>query len=283
MSDSKIVDPKAPEKVQEAQAAPVVEAVPVADGKPTWIKDAENAPKVEAVKPTTPKLGHIVWVGPHRPPEDLMETWISQNPGWIWTIWKDHTAKEGWLNQKAIDFWAARRTWNGVADVMRYEILARCGGVVVDADSAALRPLVDGPEDFLANEQPFLFYENEAVRPGIVACGVMGGPAKSIFWDRAIEMVRHTNYGTEQNPQAWALVGPGLVTELARRIPTHVKIYPSKWMYPEHFSGATAPGADRIKPYATQKWGSTKGYNVLRKLPCSCPECSVNMLRCPWG
>jgi hypothetical protein len=62
------------------------------------------------------------------------------------------------------------RELNGVADMMRWEILHAAGGIVVDADSIALRPL----DDHLLDCEAFACWENEIVRPGLIAAGYFG-------------------------------------------------------------------------------------------------------------
>jgi glycosyl transferase-like sugar-binding protein len=232
----------------------------------------------EADKPVAvqkiPKVLHVIWIGPHNPPQELIDTWDNKHVNnWFFTKWSDH---KGWVNQDQIN---RMREWNGKADLMRLEILYKYGGIVVDADSECLRSLDEGPEDFLSNTGAFAFYENESVRPGIIGCGVMGAPKGSEFFAECIKRA-----GTkDMSKPAWTTVGPMLITEVAKDMPNAIKVYPAKWVHPLHYTGNKAPGAEGIKPYCEQKWGGTRGYNVLRRRPCWCDECRINMLRCPWG
>lgn len=225
--------------------------------------------------PTIPKILHIIWVGPHEPPKTLIDSWDQRHTnGWFFTLWREH--KQGWENQAAIDRMASRE-WNGVADIMRYEILFRHGGFAVDADSECLKALDEGPEDFLSNETAVACYENESVRPGIVACGFLGAPKGHSFFRACIDEVALA----DASLAAWKSVGPLLMTRVAERLPDQLRVYPAKLFNPVHYSGTPAPG-DQAS-YAEQKWGGTKGYNQLRKQPCWCPECRFTALRPPWG
>jgi mannosyltransferase OCH1-like enzyme len=227
-------------------------------------------------KPTIPRILHIVWVGPHRPPEEMIKSWDSKHVnGWFFVLWRDH--KQGWINQKQIDGRYNRREYNGVADCMRYEILFKQGGICVDADSECIKALDEGPEKFLENTTAVACYENESLLPGQIACGFLGAPKGHPFFEACINHVGAQDPGE----MAWKTVGPLCVTSVAKNMPGAIRVYPARHFNPKHHSGHMAPGNAEI--YAQQGWGSTKGYNALRKMPCSCPECTQTMLRPSWG
>lgn len=217
-------------------------------------------------------VGHLCWFGPHRPPQEMMETWVAKNPQMMWTIWKDHT---GWANQEHINYRAVRNEWNGVCDIIRYELLFRFGGIVVDADSECLKPLSEG--DFFQQETAIACYENERVRPGVIGCGFLGAPRGHAFFKACMEEAAAADPGAP----AWKAVGPLLMGRVAERFPDAIRIYPARMFNPKHYSGVDAPGDAPI--FASQGWGSTKGYGSLRKLPCTCPQCWTTSLRPPWG
>lgn len=222
-----------------------------------------------------PKKLHCVWVGPHRPPQEMIDSWEKKHVnGWMYCLWRDHT---GWKNQEQINHRAARNEWNGVADVMRYEILHKYGGFVVDADSECLKALDEGPIDFLGQETAVACYENESVRPGVIGCGFLGAPKEHPFFAACIEDVAKQPTGE----MAWKAVGPQVMGRVAAKMPDAIKVFPAKMFNPVHYSGTPAPGDYPV--YAKQGWGSTKGYGALRKLPCTCPQCWTTALRPPWG
>lgn len=218
-----------------------------------------------------PLLGHIAWYGPHLQPQEMIDSWSKVNPGIIWTLWRDHT---GFENQAQIDARARRNEWNGVADLCRLEILHRFGGIFVDADSVAEKPLQEG--DFFSQDTAIGSYESETVRPGLIACGMLGAPKGHPFFRACIDDAAKQN----ADEQAWKAVGPGLITRVALTMPDQIKVYPARMFCPTHFSGAKAPGDAPI--FATQYFGSTKGYNSLRKQPCMCSLCWNNSLRSSW-
>jgi hypothetical protein len=231
-----------------------------------------------APPPGIPKSLHIIWVGPHDPPQEAIDTWANKHVnGWFFTLWRGH--KQDWINQEQIDVRAARAEWNGVADLMRYEILYEHGGFCVDADSTCVMALDAGPVDFLGQKTALACFENESVRPGIVGCGFLGAPKKHPFFEACIEFASKQ----DAREMAWKTVGPMLMTRMAQKMPDLIKVYPARSFNPEHYSGTKAPGEHPI--YGFQHWGSTTTYNKMRKWPCQCGVCrmSVNILRPSWG
>lgn len=222
-----------------------------------------------------PKILSVIWIGPHDPPMNLIDTWEKKNiNGWRFVLYRSH---EGFEHQEQINARMRIREFNGAADIMRWEILAKTGGVVVDADSECLKALDEGPLDLLSNEF-FTTYENEICRPGMLACGLMGAAPGS-----RVAAACHEACRTAPFEQAWKAVGPMLLTRIAKGFPEDAcTIYPARVAIPVHFDKDTkAPGDAPI--YAHQYYGSTRGYNRVRKTGCTCRECASSMIYCPWG
>ena len=196
-----------------------------------------------------PKILHQVWIGPLPPPAEMIDTWRRAHPDWEHRLW---TNEKGWENQAAID---AMPEWNGKADIMRYEILAKHGGVALDADSICVRKLSES----LLQHEAFACYENEIARPGLIACGAMGGVPGAPIWKACIEACKIA----DTTQPAWFCVGPGLLTRVASTV-HGLHVLPARSFIPRHFSGVDAPGNATI--YAAQKWGSTVGYDKFREV-----------------
>jgi mannosyltransferase OCH1-like enzyme len=245
-----------------------------------------GAPPEPAAAPAPvriPKILHIVWVGPHLPPMEMIDSWALKhtgNQGWLFQFWRDPTQddrkKQPWMNQDQMNARASRREWNGVADLMRYEILFKYGGFAVDADSTCVRALDAGPIDFINSQTAVACYEHEHLRPGVIGCGFLGAPKEHPFFKACVEDAA----GQAPSEMAWKTVGPLLMGRVAQRMSQNIKVYPARMFNPIHHSGTAAPGTAPI--YAEQGWGSTKGYNGLRRTACPCPECSRPFFRAPW-
>ena len=203
-----------------------------------------------------PKIIHQLWVGPKKPPHDLMKTWRDNHPDWEYMFWNEESIKEhfpnGLYNQKQYD---EMPEWNGKCDIARYEILDKFGGFFVDADAVSLRPL----DDYLLENDSFSCYENEFLRGQLIACGYFGA-------QRDCELVRHNidaihelsgNTLWEGGVSAWKTVGPVLMSRLVHQYRYNkLAIYPSFYFIPKHYTKQCIYEGP-FKPYADQWWGST--------------------------
>ena len=140
---------------------------------------------------------------------------------------------------------------NGAADVMRWEILYKYGGIALDADSKCVNPL----EDWLLNNDLFAAWENELVRPGLIATGAMAANKKHPFIKSVIDDI--INDKNIFDGYAWEKVGPIRLTRTYRNKGKNcMTIFPSHYFYPNHFTGTKYLGKGHI--FADQAWGSTK-------------------------
>ncbi|MEY4748208.1 MAG: hypothetical protein RIQ60_422 [Pseudomonadota bacterium] len=199
-----------------------------------------------------PKQLHITWVGDEsRRPDNCIRTWIERNPGWTVRVWgNDDLAHYGWYNARHMGE-MARHEWNGVADMMRWEILYNEGGFVVDADSVCVRPL----DDWLLEHEAFACWENEIVRPRLIAAGYVAGRAGNEFFGQIIHDIKAEP--SVIHDLAWKTVGPQRLTDShARYQYTGLSVLPSHYFIPEHYSGLAYQGSGPV--YARQHWGSTR-------------------------
>ena len=213
-------------------------------------------------KPRIQKIIHQMWIGPHEMPKDMIQTWIDKNPSWEHILWTEDEIKKrypnGFRNQKQID---SHQSWCGKCDIMRYEILYDYGGFFPDADCICTNPL----DDHFLNHSFFSCWENEKVRPGLVAIGYMGA-------EKGCELMKfcqdHLNQqGTLDERitglMAWQMTGPVLITNAIYQTKYPAFIYPSYVFIPKHYTGETYTGDG--KSYSDQYWGSTFGYENLKK------------------
>lgn len=205
-----------------------------------------------------PKKLHITWVGDESlRPDNCIQTWIDHNPSWEIKVWgNSDLAEYGWVNSEHMKH-MAKKEWNGVADLMRWEILYNEGGVVVDADSVCIRPL----ENWLLEGEAFACWENEIVRPNLIAAGYVGSIKENPFIGQMIldleaeESVIHA--------KAWETVGPLFLTKAYRKYNyMNLTVFPSHFFIPRHYTGQTYDGGGMV--FAKQAWASTKeNYHAL--------------------
>jgi mannosyltransferase OCH1-like enzyme len=205
-----------------------------------------------------PKILHIIWVGDEsKRPDNCIRTWVDRNPTWQIKIWgNDDLAEYGWHNAAHMQD-MARKELNGVADLMRWEILYNEGGFVVDADSISVRPL----DDWLLEHEAFACWENEIARPKLIAAGYVAARAGNPFFGQIINDLRAEP--SVVTDMAWKTVGPLRLTQAHSKYQyTGLSILPSHYFIPEHFSGMRYQGKGPV--YAEQHWASTRGnYDTL--------------------
>lgn len=150
---------------------------------------------------------HFVWIGDEtKRPDNCIETWRKLNPDYEIKIWgNDELASYGWVLGDWIKEMASH-SLAGVADLMRYEILFREGGVTLDADSVCIRPL----EDWVLETSEFACWENEHLVPGLIAVGCMGAKKESPFFGRMVVDLVEENIDCSK--PAWKTTGPVRLT-----------------------------------------------------------------------
>lgn len=207
-----------------------------------------------------PRTLHVIWVGDEsKRPDNCIATWRSHNPDWTVRVWgNDDLANYGWVNARHMREMQGREL-NGVADLMRWEILYHEGGFVVDADSICLRPL----EPWLFEGEACASWENELIRPGLIAAGYVASKPENPFFGQMILDLQ--NEPTVIDRMAWQSVGPLFLTECVRiQRYSGLTIWPSHFFIPRHFTGQQYEGGGPV--FAAQEWGSTLGkYDELHK------------------
>ncbi|MDC0959773.1 glycosyltransferase [Planktomarina temperata] len=204
-----------------------------------------------------PKKLHFVWVGDEsKRPDNCIQSWAKLNPEYEIVIWGNTALAEySWVNKKHMDAMYSREL-NGVADLMRYEILFNEGGIALDADSLCLQPL----EDWLLEPAAFAAWEHEHIRPGLIAAGAMGAEPGNEFFGACVK--RLSKKWRVTNKRAWKTVGPQLITDVHKETRYDLTIYPAHFFYKSHHSGWKYTGSGPC--FSDQFWGSTYGYENIK-------------------
>ena len=110
-----------------------------------------------------------------------MNTWKTKHPDIEYIFWNEAEIEKRNMVFECSNQISLIPEINGKADIMRWEILYKYGGVFIDADSICIESL----DDFFFNQSAFAAYEQENIRHGLVATGTMG----SIFDRQLSSMV----------------------------------------------------------------------------------------------
>jgi len=209
-----------------------------------------------------PKIIHQIWIGPKPAPIKLMNTWKEKHPDFEYIFWNEkefENRKMKFECQKQID---DIEEINGKADIMRWEILYKYGGVFLDADSICIESF----DEEIMNKPCFAGWEQEEVRAGLIATGTMGFPVKHPLVKGAIHWIKNNPVTQKEGFMAWQSVGPGLLTRMYNSGKFNdLHIFPSYTFLPIHLTGIEYKGHGKI--YAYQAWGSTKqSYDNMNSL-----------------
>ena len=200
-----------------------------------------------------PKIIHQIWIGDQsKRPVEMMKTWQEKNPDWEYMLWTDDNLPEI-SNRIQFD---AMKELAGKADILRYELLHTFGGFFIDADSISTQPL----PDFFTENDSFCCWENEYIRSGLMCNGYLAASKENQLMGHLIarismipaEVMEHA-----PNLTAWKITGPQLLTSTVKRTQYNkIRIYPSHYFLPRHYTGMETQFTDNI--YSEQFWGSTE-------------------------
>ena len=216
---------------------------------------------------SVPKIIHQLWVGDKPMPINAMNSVKNMNPDYEYMFWCETTIKEKLdisrdyrrkINQHS-EIW-------GKADLYRWFILEKYGGIFVDADMVSIVPL----DDFLLNKS-FFSWENEMARPNLCATSIQAYTPNHIIPQKAMEWILNNDIRSEKvRVPSWELVGPGLLSRVYHGLEDKsvVQVFPSYYFLPDHHTGIQYRGHGKV--YMTHEWGSTRNnYNEinLMKIP----------------
>jgi hypothetical protein len=200
-----------------------------------------------------PKILHQLWIGPKPRPSIFMDICKEKNPDFEYILWTEEELKKRDMRLQCGAQINSMSEINGKADIIRWEILYKYGGIFVDADCICIEPFAD---DFTALSG-FASYECETNRPGLVATTLMGFQQQHPLCLAAIQWILTNNISVEQTKQrAWITVGPGLLTrQIQSGRFSDVSLFPSYYFLPKHYTGTLYKGHGKI--YSHHEWGST--------------------------
>lgn len=219
-----------------------------------------------------PKKLHIIWVGNQsKRPDKWIQTWRDKHPDWEFKLWGNMELDTlPWRAGVKIKQLCAEGRWEGVADLMRYEILHDHGGVYVDADSQCIRKL----DDWLLASPLFAVWESETHRPGLIANTFIGAIPQHPALAAMIAKTPRLNVSLYQRDwkrpywkrwrvrfhynqvMAWESTGPAFFTRMITLYcPMYATILPSILFLPKHHLDSE----ERLCPstYARHEWGTT--------------------------
>ena len=173
-----------------------------------------------------PKIIHQLWIGTKPAPTKFMDTWRETHEpvGFKYMFWNEKNISQNIDLGPVLQKLNSIEEINGKADVIRWLILQKFGGVFVDADSICIHAF---DEHILNGVDAFAGWEQERIREGLAATGTMGFTPYHPIVNSAIEWIKRNPISTKQTmKRAWFTVGPGLLTRICQMYNWgNIKIY----------------------------------------------------------
>jgi hypothetical protein len=167
-----------------------------------------------------PRVIHRLWLGPDPVPEMFeryAETWRRHHPNWELRLWRDES-----LPPLACQAELERaKTFKSRYDITRLELLRQFGGVIIDMDVEALRPI----DPLLPGVRAFV---GRATMGGRMGNQVLGAVPNHPLYEHAIKRLRDTA-GTASSASQEA--GPAFVSRIVKERPQGVTIFPRDYFY----------------------------------------------------
>lgn len=180
-----------------------------------------------------PRVFHRIWTAssPLMPDEFVRwgRTWLNLNPNWDMIEW--HNWPEWGVNREAYE---SARNAAQAADVLRYEVLAKFGGIYVDTDFEALKPIEEAIGDvgcFAASEFSF----NNDAQPRVVSAGIIGATPEHPAILDAIAALPGSMQSNTQWGQSFES-GPWFLTSVYVRHVREFKVFPKEAYYPYYLN-----------------------------------------------
>ena len=192
-----------------------------------------------------PQIIHQIWIGPKKKPVRYMKTWyndyINMFPHFKYVFWDDKKIRNLLRKKKKLlDLYDMESTYYGKADIARYFILYKYGGIYIDADSVWIN---NSNLDDLTNISTGFFICREP-NTDLLANGVFGASKKHLYLKAIISYLvkLHPKYiNIRSKNQPWKVTGPKLTTKIYKNKICNITIYPDYYFYPISWHGITNP------------------------------------------
>lgn len=193
-----------------------------------------------------PKIIHQIWIGSNKQPiiwtDTFSKDYIKMYQEWTYKLWNDNNIIELFegfpLYKKVYDL---ERQYCGKADILRYIILYKYGGIYIDADSVWVNnKSLDYLIENVNNTGVFVAYEDDVSKK--VCNGVMGSTINNKLMLKLINGIeniiswRESTYNRMQyKTGVTSRVGPKYIQR--QFVNENVTIYPSIFFYPISWHG----------------------------------------------
>jgi len=192
-----------------------------------------------------PRVFHRIWIGGRPMPEEYVafgKTWLDHHPGWEMKLWTEENLSPSHYPEliKLCKFYRTQ------ANIHRYEILLREGGIYIDTDFECQRNL----EPLIQDAEWFTAHVDHPNHPGLLANGFFGCvPNHPISWELVNLLPQHFDSELHLN------VGPHYFTDIIHGH-REAKIFEARFFYPYVWTELDRKEEAFPDAYAIHHWGS---------------------------
>lgn len=183
-----------------------------------------------------PKIIHHIWIGNKPFPEEFREfrhKWVNMYPDYNFIFWNDELINSSKLIDESIsiyyhnDYKIAFK-----ADLLRFKILEKFGGIYIDTDTEPLKKMSD---EFLNNK----FFSGIQKPYSQVAIGIMGSEVNNhLVKEYNTTVLDSISENIKQNGkltnELWKITGPEFFDNICKKYKQigGYKFYNSEYFYP---------------------------------------------------
>jgi mannosyltransferase OCH1-like enzyme len=198
-----------------------------------------------------PKVFHQIWINKESPelPEKFRiyrDGWLALHPDWEYKLWNLDNLD---FIPRRMDLVSSAPNYAQMADILRYEILLRHGGVYLDTDFECLRNI----DEILVGVRNFSCSEDAQS----ISIGILGAEQNSIYMERCLNAlpkhvgVNFTSVETGPGFFTRVLIGEGLAGDFT--------LFPQEWFYPYNYNEQHRASEYFPKAYAVHRWAGSWG------------------------
>lgn len=187
---------------------------------------------------TIPKKVHQIWLGPFDPPKKWMSSWknFCKEYNWEYYLWDDKKIKNFKLeNEQEFD---KSDSYQQKADIARYEILYRHGGIYADCDMIWLKKDLSkyipfSTSDFIGVQE----YPSESMQrigPPYLSNGFFASSVKNDILKRCIDNI--PDRIAMNTTHTYIKTGPTLLNSCVKEV---ISIIPYYYIFPKDFHWKT--------------------------------------------
>ncbi len=175
-----------------------------------------------------PKIIHQIWIGSEFPEKykKFQKSWLDNHSNWQYRLWTDKDIESFKMKNK--ELFDKAENYGEKADIWRYEILERFGGLYVDTDFECFKPfdVLHHLYDFYAGIEPM------EVKYAGISNALIGSKAHHPILQKCIEKLPHS---FKKYPHTQVKTGPLFLTRVflqyAETIPRIIG-FPQTFFYP---------------------------------------------------